>query len=167
MSIINNLSAIIALDVNNGFAKDGNIPWKSKTDMNFFKLETIGKTVIMGYNTLLSLPNSKPLKGRQNIIITNNKEKGKDYIQYDNILFFGFEETLDYINNNTNQDYIVIGGIQIIEIFLPYIKTLFLTRFKTDFNCDKFYPLNTNIFLKSVQLFEDDELTIQKLTKSL
>lgn len=167
MSIINNLSAIIALDINNGFAKHGNIPWKSKTDMNFFKLETIGKTVIMGYNTLLSLPNSKPLKDRKNIIITNNKEKGKDYIQYDNILFFGFEETLDYINNNAKQEYIVIGGVQIIEIFLPYIKTLFLTRFKTDFNCNKFYPLNTNIFLKSVQLFEDDELTIQKLTKSL
>ncbi len=165
MFIINNLSSIIALDAKNGFAKDGNIPWKSKTDMRFFRLETYNKTIIMGYNTLLSLPYSEPLKGRQNIIITNNKQRSKDYLKYDNIHFFGFEETLDHIKTDDFTQFIVIGGTQIIDLFLPYIKTLYLTRFKTDFNCDKFYPIDTNIFSKCELVFEDNELTINKFIK--
>ena len=30
------IEAIVAVDSKNGIAKDGKIPWKSKTDMNFF-----------------------------------------------------------------------------------------------------------------------------------
>ena len=51
-------------------AKNDTIPWKSKTDLNFFKSKTLNNTVIMGSKTLLSLPNAMPLKNRTNIVIT-------------------------------------------------------------------------------------------------
>jgi len=72
-----NLQAILATDINFGIAKNGNIPWKNSIDMNFFKMKTINNIVIMGSNTLLSLPLSKPLKNRYNIVLTNNNEKNK------------------------------------------------------------------------------------------
>ena len=31
-----NMEAILAYDLNNGISKNGTIPWKSKTDLNFF-----------------------------------------------------------------------------------------------------------------------------------
>jgi len=83
-----NVEAILAIDLLNGLAKNEKIPWKSKTDMIFFKNKTLENTVIMGSKTLLSLPNSKPLKNRINIVITNEKEKYSNlYQDYINCFF--------------------------------------------------------------------------------
>ena len=73
--ILPNVQAILAVDSQFGLAKDGKIPWKNKTDLQFFKNKTINNIVIMGSKTLLSLPNSKPLPNRFNIVITNDPEK--------------------------------------------------------------------------------------------
>ena len=70
-----NVKGILAVDSMNGLAKNGKIPWKSKTDMAFFKNVTTHNTVVMGINTLLTLPNKKPLPNRTNIVITNQKQK--------------------------------------------------------------------------------------------
>ena len=43
-----NMEAILAYDLNNGISKNGTIPWKSKTDLNFFYNITKGNIVIMG-----------------------------------------------------------------------------------------------------------------------
>ena len=63
---IPNVEAILAVDSVYGLAKNGKIPWKSKTDMMFFRNITIECVVIMGSKTLLSLPHSLPLKNRTN-----------------------------------------------------------------------------------------------------
>ena len=56
------IEAIVAVDNKYGLAKNGNIPWKSKTDMTFFKNKTINNVVVMGTKTFLSLPKGAPLK---------------------------------------------------------------------------------------------------------
>lgn len=165
--MLSNLKAIIAIDSTNGFAKNGNIPWSSKHDMNFFKETTINNTIIMGYNTLISLPSKKPLKNRYNIILTRNKEQYIDlYNIYTNIEFMTLNELLNHITINSNTIFFVIGGIEIIDLMFPYISQLYLTRFKKSFDCDKFLNFN-EIEYNKLQICDTDELTINLYSKSL
>ena len=169
ITLINNLSAIIALDLNNGFSKNGNIPWKSKTDMTFFKDKTMHNTVIMGYNTLLSLPNSKPLMSRHNIVITKDKKKcinNYNQLNLTNLEFCNFEEAINIIKSKQKQHFFIIGGIQIFKLFFPYIKTLFLTRFKENYSCDKFLHIDKYYSIDNTNnniLLNNDELTIYEI----
>ena len=66
---------IVCVDENWGIGKKNDLLFKLKRDMEFFKWETSGKVVFCGYNTLLSFPGSKPLKGRSTIAFVQKKLK--------------------------------------------------------------------------------------------
>lgn len=57
---LSNVEAILAVDNKMGLAKNNQIPWKSKIDIDFFKSKTLNQVVVMGINTLLTLPKSLP-----------------------------------------------------------------------------------------------------------
>ena len=62
---------LIAAVAENGVIGHGNaIPWRLKSDQARFKAMTMGKPVVMGRKTFLSL--RKPLPGRTNIVITRD-----------------------------------------------------------------------------------------------
>lgn len=62
---------LIAAVADNGvIGADGKIPWRVKTDLQRLKAMTMGKPVIMGRKTFLSLP--RPLPGRTNIVLTRD-----------------------------------------------------------------------------------------------
>jgi dihydrofolate reductase len=50
---------------------EGGIPWRLKSDLQRFKMTTMGKPVVMGRKTFLSL--RRPLPGRTNIVITRDR----------------------------------------------------------------------------------------------
>ena len=56
------MKIIVAVDKNWGIGKNGNLLFNIPEDMKFFRETTTDKVVIMGHNTLKSLPNGKPLK---------------------------------------------------------------------------------------------------------
>ena len=51
---------IVAVDEKWGIGKDGDLLLSIPEDMLYYRSTTRGKVVVMGYATLLSLPNSKP-----------------------------------------------------------------------------------------------------------
>ena len=62
---------LIAAVADNGvIGADNAIPWRLKTDMQRLKAMTLGKPVVMGRKTFLSLP--RPLPGRTNIVMTRD-----------------------------------------------------------------------------------------------
>jgi dihydrofolate reductase len=64
---------LIAAVADNGvIGADGAIPWRLKSDLQRFKTMTIGKPVIMGRKTFLSL--RRPLPGRTNIVMTRDRD---------------------------------------------------------------------------------------------
>ncbi len=64
---------LIAAVADNGvIGAAGAIPWRLKSDLQRFKAMTMGKPVIMGRKTFLSLP--RPLPGRTNIVMTRDRE---------------------------------------------------------------------------------------------
>jgi dihydrofolate reductase len=62
---------LIAAVADNGvIGADNAIPWRLKTDLQHFKALTIGKPVVMGRKTFLSLRRALP--GRTNIVMTRD-----------------------------------------------------------------------------------------------
>ena len=66
------MKAIVAVDRNWGIGRDGGLLVHLPGDLKYFKEKTLGKTVVMGRETLESLPGGKPLPGRDNIVLTLN-----------------------------------------------------------------------------------------------
>ena len=63
------MKAIVAVDKKWGIGKKNDLLFNLPLDMKFFRETTAGTTVCMGYNTLLSFPNSKPLPKRKNVVL--------------------------------------------------------------------------------------------------
>lgn len=63
---------IVAVAENGVIGAGGSIPWRLKSDQQRFKAITIGKPVVMGRKTFISL--KRPLPGRTNIVITRDRE---------------------------------------------------------------------------------------------
>lgn len=173
---MNNIEAIVAVDQNYGIAKNGQIPWKNKTDMNFFKQKTINNVVVMGSKTLLSLPKGAPLKDRLNIVLTNKCIKENEL--KDNLIYFTELELLAFLQKPNkyiqqdqykylNKDYtiFIIGGKQIYDLLCRLCSTIWLTKLKTDYKCDLSFSKDIlDSFHNHIIEMEDDEIEIIKLT---
>ncbi len=62
---------IIAAVAENGvIGRDNALPWRLKSDLQHFRALTMGKPVVMGRKTYLSI--GKPLKGRTTIVVTRD-----------------------------------------------------------------------------------------------
>ena len=68
------IKAIVCCDMMGNIGKDNNLLFHIPQDMKFFKDMTTGHTVLMGYNTYLSL-GSKPLPNRKNIVLADRYKK--------------------------------------------------------------------------------------------
>jgi dihydrofolate reductase len=175
----NLITAIVAVDKKYGIAKDGKIPWKSKTDIKFFRTQTTGHIIIMGSKTLLSLPNAMPLPNRINIVITRTPEKYTCYPKYsqlDNIFFWDETLVLDFLKNKflikaeqkdeINKKIFVIGGQQIYDLLLPFCNSILITKIKSDYDCDLCLPYLKDIETNTTTIYEDDELQIMRWYRS-
>jgi dihydrofolate reductase len=174
---MNNIEAIFAIDNNNGIAKNGNIPWDNKVDMKFFREKTLNNIVIMGSNTLLSLPKQSPLKNRLNIVLTKNINKYLNlYKKYDNIIFLydiscniflldpnKFIESNKFTFLKNNYKIYVIGGLQILNLLYKYCSVLWVTKYKINYNCDLFIDYDYKNYDMLV-IYEDENLQICKYT---
>lgn len=137
-------SLIVALDKNNCIGRKGDIPWRIPEDLSYFKEKTEGKTVIMGKGTWDSLP-YKPLKGRQNIVLTRRPHETGDLmismfhvqgrnigsedspaIELDNdILIVG---SLQDAYHYAKYDTFVIGGSALYAMALSHVDRLYITE---------------------------------------
>ena len=97
------MKAIVAVDKKWGIGKNNDLLFSLPEDMKFFREKTSGKTVCMGYNTLLSFPGSKPLKNRVNIVLA------PDGVERDDCIIV---HTLEDLSKEVNKydDVFVIGG---------------------------------------------------------
>lgn len=100
---------------NRGIGYDNKLLWHIPPDMKRFKELTIGKgkrknAIIMGKNTLLSLPN-KHLPKRDNLVLSNTLTDDNE-----NYKVFNHEYDLEeYISKKSYDEIWVIGGEQIYK----------------------------------------------------
>ena len=61
---------VAAIGENNVIGREGQLPWRLKSDLQHFRKVTLNRPVIMGRKTYAAI--GKPLKGRTNIVLTSD-----------------------------------------------------------------------------------------------
>lgn len=127
------MKAIVAVDRKWGIGKNNDLLFSIPEDMKFFREKTKDKTVCMGYNTLLSFPNSKPLKNRVNIVLAPQDVERDDCIVV---------HTLEELSKELKKydDAFVIGGAMFYKTMLPYCEEVYVTKVDADGEATVFYP---------------------------
>jgi dihydrofolate reductase len=129
---------IVAMCENNGIGIHNELPWHIPEDMKHFINVTLGKTVVMGKNTWLSIPEkNRPLRKRFNIVLTKYPTLMSS--PKNNVVFTRTDEVDDIIKSQ-NKDCFIIGGGEIYNMFLPLVDGLYVTRIKKEYECDIFFP---------------------------
>lgn len=118
------ISLIVAMDTNNLIGNGNQLPWYYPEDLKYFRKITMGKAVLMGYNTYLSIikRNGKPLANRINYVLTYEK----DLPLGGNIVNDVDELFNEYTSND--KELIIIGGKSVYEAFIDRVDRLYITR---------------------------------------
>lgn len=132
-SVQNNLSIIVAIAENFAIGKNNDLLFHLPNDLKRFKKITSGHTIIMGRNTLLSLP-KWPLPNRRHIVITDKKDDVFEGCE----TVFSIDEAIEKVKGE--EEAFVIGGGMIYKQFFPLAKKLYLTLVHKPFEADVFFP---------------------------
>ena len=131
---MDNITIIASVGKNLELGKDNNLIWRFKEDLQFFKNKTMGKPIIMGFNTFKSLP--KLLEGRSHIVLTRrNIFLGKNVE-----VMHSKKEVLEFIKQY-KKEVMIIGGASIYKEFLDNANKLLLTEINDEeIYADTYFP---------------------------
>ena len=130
------LISILNCDNKWGIGKRNGLLFELPQDMKYFRTTTLNHIVAMGENTLLSFPNSKPLKNRVHIVLS--KDETHNYEGVINI--HDFKEFINkIIELSSKEDVFVIGGASIYNQTLPYVDMVYLNKVKEDGGAEVFF----------------------------
>jgi len=128
-----NISIIVAIAQNFAIGKNNDLLFHLPNDLKRFKQITTGHPVIMGRNTLLSLPKGA-LPNRRNIVITDDPNEQFDRCE----MVPSIELALDAVKDESEA--FIIGGGTIYRQFYPLAGKLYLTVVHHDFEADVWFP---------------------------
>ncbi len=130
------MKAILHADKEWGIGKNNALMFKIPADMQFFKAVTTGNVVVMGANTLKSLPGGRPLKDRLNIVLYPGGEKREDCTVVQSV-----EELFSQIKRQESlgKKVYVIGGMMTYKTLLPYCEEALVTKVDAVGGADAFF----------------------------
>jgi len=128
-----NISIIVAIAQNFAIGKNNELLFHLPNDLKRFKQITTGHPVIMGRNTLLSLPKGA-LPNRRNIVITDIPGEQFDRCE----MVYSIIEAAEAVKNE--EEAFIIGGGMIYRQFYPIAGKLYLTLVHRDFDADVYFP---------------------------
>ena len=130
---MNNITMIAAVGKNLELGRKNDLIWRFKEDLQFFKEQTMGKPMVMGYNTFKSLP--KVLPGRKHIVLSFEKMDLGENVD----VVTSMDELLDTITKY--EEVMIIGGASIYHQMLDYSNKLILTEINASAeDADVFFP---------------------------
>jgi len=127
---------IFAMAENGLIGNNNAIPWRLPADFKYFKETTMGYPIVMGRKTWESI-GSKPLPGRENVVVSSATGDAKDLLENQGCTVFNdIGQVIEHYGEN---DFFVIGGGEIYRAFLPYADRLYVTVVKGDFDGDVYF----------------------------
>ena len=127
---------IVCVDEKWGIGKKNDLLFKLPKDMEFFRFTTRQSIVFCGYNTLLSFPGSKPLKGRSTICLCPEEINREDCYCIHN-----FDEAVKLVKElSKTHDVFVIGGAMLYQSMLPYYDKVYVNKVYADGEATVFFP---------------------------
>jgi dihydrofolate reductase len=136
---------IVAVADNGVIGADGAIPWRLKTDLQRLKALTIGKPVVMGRKTFLSL--RRPLPGRTNIVMTRDA----DFRRPGAVVTTSLAQALDVAKGDALRRFVteiaVIGGAEIYAQWMGQADRLEVTEVHANPAGDtRFAPIDKTVW---------------------
>ena len=113
------VTIVVARADNGAIGRDGTLPWHLPADLKRFKAVTMGTAMVMGRKTFDSLPGLLP--GRRHIVVTRDR-----YWQAEGAEVAHSPEEALALAGETPVS--VIGGAEIIALFLPAADAIELTE---------------------------------------
>ena len=132
------IALVVAMGENRAIGKGGDLPWRLRSDMRYFRQITMGKPVVMGRLTFASLP--RLLDGRANIVLTRNAA----FAPPGAIVAYSLEEGLDMARKEAAKtganEIMVIGGEDVFRAVLPQAGRIYLTEVHASPRADTWFP---------------------------
>lgn len=128
-----NISIVVAIAQNFAIGKNNDLLFHLPNDLKHFKEITSGHTIIMGRNTLLSLP-KWPLPNRRHVVISDQPDDCFEGCE----MVASIEEAIEKVKDE--KEAFIIGGGMIYKQFYPLVNKLYLTVVHQDFEADVFFP---------------------------
>jgi dihydrofolate reductase len=132
------IALIVAMARNGVIGRDGGLPWRLSSDLKLFRKLTMGKPLIMGRKTFVSL--GKPLDGRDNIVVTRNARFSAEGVLVAHSLREALALGGDCARNRGADELFVIGGADIFREALALAERIYLTRIDADVPGDVTFP---------------------------
>jgi dihydrofolate reductase len=116
----------VAAAENGVIGRGGKLPWHIPSDLKTFKRLTLGRPVVMGRRTFVSI--GRPLPGRDNIVITRDRTFAPAGV----LVATSVQEALQRARERATvlgvDEIMVIGGADIYAQTLPRADRIYLTR---------------------------------------
>ena len=132
------VSLIVAMDRQRVIGNQGRLPWHIPQDLKRFKALTIGKPVLMGRKTFVSI--GKPLPGRTNIVVSRDPGFNPDGV----IVVRDLEQALRVARDDAERrgvgEIAAIGGTDIFTQLLPLADRLEITHVHMRPEGDTYFP---------------------------
>lgn len=136
---------VAALGDNSVIGRDGQLPWRLKSDLQHFRKVTMNRPLIMGRKTLESI--GKPLPGRTNIVLTRDLA----LIAPGAVLATSLDAALSFARTDAAKrgvdEIMVIGGSDIFAATMPMADRLEITHVHASPEGDvRFPPIDPEVW---------------------
>jgi dihydrofolate reductase len=128
---------IVAVATNGVIGRvNGEMPWHVKEDFQHFKKTTMGSPIIMGRKSFESL--GKPLKGRENIVVTRNVNLNYDF---DDVkIFLSLNEAIEYCKSLNKEKIFITGGGEIYKQSISSADEMIISHMKFEAEGEVKFP---------------------------
>jgi dihydrofolate reductase len=123
---------------NGVIGRNGALPWRIKSDLQYFRKITLNKPVVMGRKTYLSI--GKPLQHRTNIVVSRDHGFFAEGVLIAPNLAYAFDAARgDALRRNAGA-IAVIGGTEIFEQTMSFATRLIVTLVHANPEGDTYFP---------------------------
>jgi dihydrofolate reductase len=129
---------VAAIAENGVIGRDNKLPWRIKSDLQYFRALTLGRPVVMGRKTCLSI--GRPLPGRTNIVVSRDPNFFAAGILVATDLDRAMRAARGDALRRGTDSIAVIGGTEIFERTMRFADVLALTLVHASPPGDTYFP---------------------------
>ena len=158
------MNCIVNVTENWGIGLENELLVSISADLKRFRQLTTGQTVILGRKTLATFPGGKPLKNRDNLVLSTNAALDIPGA----VVCHDLDSLLERCRAIPQETLWVIGGASVYELLLPYWRTAEVTKTFAAPAADRFFPnldaLPNWHITKQSEVFEENGVRFQYVT---
>lgn len=153
------ITLVAAMEQTGGIGLKGSMPWHMPEDLRQFKAYTMGKLVVLGYRTYISI--QKGLPGRELLVLSRQKKQLNDARSVTSV-----EECIQ-IYKSRKKEMVIAGGGEIYRLFMPWADQMRLTTFHFTTQADTFFLNFDKLDWKKKECWKNQDMEILTWRKNL